>query len=84
MGVGGGVSRGVRDTAPYRLPGMGDRGEPAPHPALQGCTFPEGEGKGCMAAAGSRPLPRQLVLGAELEGQGCSTSGLTKPAQYPT
>ena len=30
---------------------------------------PEGEGKGCMAAAGACPLSRQLVLGAELEGQ---------------
>ena len=30
---------------------------------------PEGEGKGCMAAAGACPLPRQLILGAELEGQ---------------
>ena len=108
-------SRGVGDAAPYGLPGNGRQGGACPSSGPAGPPSPEGEGKGCMAAAqgfagrrghrplrvarewatggslplirpcgatfprggrqglyggsGSRPLPRQLVLGAELEGQ---------------
>ena len=62
------VSRDVGDAAPYGLPGSGRQREPAPHPALR-VTFPRGGRQGLYGGGGSRPLPRQLVLGAELEGQ---------------
>ena len=63
------VSRGVGDAAPYGLPGMGGGGSlPLIRPC--GATFPQGGRQGLLlAAAGACPLPRQLVLGAELEGQ---------------
>ena len=61
--------RGVGDAAPYGLPGEGRRREPAPHPALRGHLPPRGKARAVVGGSGSRPLPRQLVLGAELEGQ---------------
>ena len=62
------ASRGVGDAAPYGLPGMGGSGNlPLIRPC--GATFPRGGRQGLYGGSGSRPLPRQLVLGAELEGQ---------------
>ena len=49
-------SRGVGDAAPCGLPGMGGSGNlPLIRPC--GATFPRGEGKDCMAAAGGSPYP---------------------------
>ena len=62
-------SRGIGDAAPYGLPGNGRRREPAPHPALRGHLPPRGKARAGVGGSGSLPLPRQLVLGAELEGQ---------------
>ena len=62
-------SRGVGDAAPYGLPGNGRQREPAPHPALRGHLPPRGKARAVVGGRGRRPLPRQLVLGAELEGQ---------------
>ena len=62
-------SRGVGDAAPYGLPGEWAAAGTCPSSGPAGPPSPEGEGKGCMAAAGACPLPRQLILGAELEGQ---------------
>ena len=57
------VSRGVGDAAPYGLPGNGRQGGACPSSGPAGPPSPEGEGKGCMAAAqgfagrrGRRPL----------------------------
>ena len=61
--------RGVGDAAPYGLPGEGRRREPAPHPALRGHLPPRGKARAVVGGSASLPLPRQLVLGAELEGQ---------------
>ena len=61
--------RGVGDAAPYGLPGEGRQREPVPHPALRGHLPPRGKARAVVGGSGSRPLPRQLVLGAELEGQ---------------
>ena len=63
------VSRGVGDAAPYGLPGNGRQREPAPHPALRGHLPPRGKARAVVGSRGRLPLPRQLVLGAELEGQ---------------
>ena len=54
---------------PAGCPGMGGSGSlPLIRPC--GATFPQGGRQGLLlAAAGACPLPRQLVLGAELEGQ---------------
>ena len=62
------VSWGVGDTAPTGCPGMGGS---ASLPLIRPCgaTFPQGGRQGLYGVCGSRPLPRQLVLGAELEGQ---------------
>ena len=62
-------SRGVGDAAPYGLPGEWAAAGTCPSSGPAGPPSPEGECKGCMAAAGACPLPRQLILGAELEGQ---------------
>ena len=61
--------RGVGDAAPTVCPGMGGSGSlPLIRPC--GAAFPRGGRQELLlAAAGARPLPRQLVLGAELEGQ---------------
>ena len=61
--------RDVGDAAPTVCPGMGGSGSlPLIRPC--GATFPQGGRQGLLlAAAGACPLPRQLVLGAELEGQ---------------
>ena len=62
------VLRGVGDAAPYGLPEMGGGGSlPLIRPC--GATFPRGGRQGLYGGSGSLPLPRQLVLGAELEGQ---------------
>ena len=61
--------RGVGDAAPYGLPGNGRQREPAPHPALRGHLPPRGKARAVVGGSASIPLPRQLVLGAELEGQ---------------
>ena len=57
------ASRGVGDAAPYGLPGNGRQGGACPSSGPAGPPSPEGEGKGCMAAAqgfagrrGRRPL----------------------------
>jgi len=68
---GGGASlRGASGTPPPTVcPGMGGGGRP---PLIRPCgaTFPRGGRQGLLlAAAEACPLPRQLVLGAELEGQ---------------
>ena len=63
------AARGVGDAAPCGLPGNGRQREPAPHPALRGHLPPRGKARAVVGGSGSRPLPRQLVLGAELEGQ---------------
>ena len=63
------VSRSVGDAAPYELPGNGRRRKPAPHPALRGHLPPRGKARAVVGGGASLPLPRQLVLGAELEGQ---------------
>jgi len=66
----GGRFRGASGTPPPTgCPGTGGSGRP---PLIRPCgaTFPRGGRQGLLlAAAGRRPLPRQLVLGAELEGQ---------------
>ena len=62
--------RGASGTPPPTVcPGMGGSGSlPLIRPC--GATFPRGGRQGLLlAAAGASPLPRQLVLGAELEGQ---------------
>ncbi len=62
--------RGASGTPPPTVcPGMGSDGRlPLIRPC--GATFPRGGRLGLLlAAAGACPLPRQLVLGAELEGQ---------------
>ena len=61
--------RGVGDASPYGLPGEWAAAGTCPSSGPAGPPSPEGECKGCMAAAGACPLPRQLILGAELEGQ---------------
>ena len=63
------ASRGVGDAAPYGLPGSGRQREPPPHPALRGHLPPRGKARAVVGGSASRSLPRQLVLGAELEGQ---------------
>ena len=57
------ASRGVGDASPYGLPGNGRQGGACPSSGPAGPPSPEGEGKGCMAAAqgfagrrGRRPL----------------------------
>ena len=69
--VGGSASlRGASGTPPPTgCPGMnGGWSLPLIRPC--GATFPQGGRQGLLlAAAGACPLPRQLVLGAELEGQ---------------
>ena len=68
--VGGGASlRGASGTPPPTVcPGKGGSGSlPLIRPC--GATFPQGGRQGLYGGSGSRPLPRQLVLGAELEGQ---------------
>ena len=74
-------SRGVGDAAPCGLPGMGGRGEPAPHPALRGHLPPRGKAR---AAWRQRKPPPTPAAGPRCGagGSGCSTSGLTKPALY--
>ena len=62
--------RGASGTPPLRFArGMGGSGRlPLIRPC--GATFPQGGRQGLLlAAAQACPLPRQLVLGAELEGQ---------------
>jgi hypothetical protein len=62
------ASRGVGDAAPCGLPGMGGGGSlPLIRPC--GATFPRRGRQGLYGGSWSLPLPRQLVLGAELEGQ---------------
>ena len=61
--------RGVGDAAPCGLPGNERWREAAPHPALRGHLPPRGKARAVVGGSGSLPLPRQLVLGAELEGQ---------------
>ena len=53
---------------PTVCPGMGGSGR---SPLIRPCgaTFPRGGRQGLYGGSGSLPLPRQLVLGAELEGQ---------------
>ena len=64
------ASRGVGDAAPYGLPGNGRQGGACPSSGPAGPPSPEGEGKGCCwRQRAPAPLPRQLILGAELEGQ---------------
>ena len=60
---------GRRGCRPLRFArGMGGSGSlPLIRPC--GATFPRGGRQGLYGGGGSRPLPRQLVLGAELEGQ---------------
>ena len=75
------VSRGVGDAAPYGLPGEGRRREPAPHPALRGHLPPRGKARAVWRQGTPAPTPAAGPrCGAG--GSGCSTSGLTKPAQY--
>ena len=64
-------SAGVGGSGSLRgwLPGEGRQREPAPHPALRGHLPPWGKARAVVGGSGSLPLPRQLVLGAELEGQ---------------
>ena len=68
--VGGSASlRGASGTPPPTVyPGMGGDGRLS---LIRPCgaTFPRGGRQGLYGGSGSRPLPRQLVLGAELEGQ---------------
>ena len=68
MGVGGRF-RGASGTPPPTVcPGMGGGGSlPLIRPC--GATFPRGGRQGLYGGGGSLSLPRQLVLGAELEGQ---------------
>ena len=68
MGVGGRF-RGASGTPPPTVcPGMGGSGSlPLIRPC--GATFPRGGRQGLYGGGASLPLPRQLVLGAELEGQ---------------
>ena len=75
------VSRGVGDAAPYGFPGNGRQREPAPHPALRGHLPPRGKARAVVGGRGRPPTPAAGPrCGAG--GSGCSTSGLTKPAQY--
>ena len=76
------VSRGVGDATPYGLPGNERQREPAPHPALRGHLPPRGKARAVIGGSGS--LPRTPAAGPRCGagGSGCSTSGLTKPAQY--
>ena len=60
---------GRRGRRPLRFAGNGRRREPAPHPALRGHLPPRGKARAVVGGSASIPLPRQLVLGAELEGQ---------------
>ena len=65
----GGRFRGASGTPPPTVcPGMGGDGSLS---LIRPCgaTFPQGGRQGLYGGSGSRPLPRQLVLGAELEGQ---------------
>ena len=63
-------SRGVGDAAPYGLPGEWAAAGTCPSSGPAGPPSPEGEGKGCCwRQRAPAPLPRQLILGAELEGQ---------------
>ena len=63
-------SRGVGDAAPYGLPGEWAAAGGCPSSGPAGPPSPEGEGKGCCwRQRAPAPLPRQLILGAELEGQ---------------
>ena len=50
-------SRGVGDAAPYGLPGEWAAAGTCPSSGPAGPPSPEGEGKGCMAAAGAVPYP---------------------------
>ena len=61
--------RGASGTPPPTgCPGKGGSGSlPLIRPC--GATFPRGGRQGLYGGSGSFPLPRQLVLGAELEGQ---------------
>ena len=65
----GGRFRGASGTPPPTVcPGKGDSGSlPLIRPC--GATFPHGGRQGLYGGRGRLPLPRQLVLGAELEGQ---------------
>ena len=75
------VSRGVGDAATYGLPGEGRQREPAPHPALRGHLPPRGKARVVWRQREPPPTPAAGPrCGAG--GSGCSTSGLTKPAQY--
>ena len=75
------VSRGVGDAAPYGLSGNGRQREPAPHPALRGHLPPRGKARAVWRQRAPPPTPAAGPrCGAG--GSGCSTSGLTKPAQY--
>ena len=69
MGVGGRFRGASGTPPPTGCPGKGGDGSlPLIRPC--GATFPRGGRQGLLlAAAGACPLPRQLVLGAELEGQ---------------
>ena len=61
--------RGASGTPPPTVcPGKGGSGR---SPLIRPCgaTFPRGGRQGLYGGSGSLPLPRQLVLGAELEGQ---------------
>ena len=68
--VGGGASlRGASGTPPPTVcPGKGGSGSLS---LIRPCgaTFPRGGRQGLYGGSASRPLSRQLVLGAELEGQ---------------
>ena len=73
--------RGVGDAAPYGLPGMGGDGSlPLIRPC--GATFPRGGRQGLYGGSGTPPPTPAAGPRCGAGGSGCSTSGLTKPAQY--
>ena len=76
------VSRGVGDAAPYGLPGEGRQREPAPHPALRGHLPPRGKARAVVGVGASLPPTPAAGPRCGAGGSDCSTSGLTKPAQY--
>ena len=76
------VSRNVGDAAPYGLLGNGRQREPAPHPALRGHLPPRGKARAVVGGSGSLPPTPAAGPRCGAGGSGCSTSGLTKPAQY--
>ena len=81
MGVGGRF-RGASGTPPPTVcPGMGGSGSlPLIRPC--GATFPRGGRQGLYGGSGTPPPTSAAGPRCGAGGSGCSTSGLTKPAQY--